>query len=408
MEFDQIPYPLVYEEKAAFKDTYGGAEGVVVCESYLLRPKVESDTVLVFMHPVGGGAYLPMVRHLARSGHHVIYCNSRYRSDVALIMEKVVLDLGACVRDAKERLGYAKVVLAGWSGGGALSLYYQEQAEKPWVTATPAGDPPDLTTAGLLPADAVMLLAAHTSRHGVLTLSLDPSIRDESDPDQRDPELDLYGPSAPTPPYDHAWLARFRDAQVERNRRITAWVKGELDRLGPGEERGFVVHGTMADPAILDVTIDANDRPAGMSYLGDPRLVNNGPVGLARFCTLRSWLSQWSHDDALGDGLRSRGGDLGAGARDRQWRRSRLLPQPRDGALRRRHARRQGAAHHRGRHALLHRAQSATEAAGGRRRVHRVASATRPRSNGIGHLSATYDGECPIPRVRRPRPTAIV
>ena len=92
--------------------------------------------------------------------------------------------------------GTTKVVLAGWSGGGALSLYYQEQAEKPWVTATPAGDSPDLTTAGLVPADAVMLLAAHTSRHGVLTLSLDPSILDESDPDQRDPELDLYGPNA--------------------------------------------------------------------------------------------------------------------------------------------------------------------------------------------------------------------
>jgi len=304
-EFEQIPYPLVYEEKAAFKDTYGGAEGVVVCESYLLKPKTESDTVLVFMHPVGGGAYLPMVRHLARSGHHVIYCNSRYRADHALIMEKVVLDLGACVRDAKERLGYAKVVLAGWSGGGALSLYYQEQAEQPWVTATPAGDPPDLTAAGLEPADAVMLLAAHVSRHGVLTLGLDPSIVGERDPDRRDPELDLYGPNAPAPPYDRAWLARFRDAQVERNRRITAWVRDELGRLGRGEERGFVVHGTMADPAVLDVTIDHNDRPAGTSYLGDPRLVNNGPVGLARFCTLRSWLSQWSYDDARGDGVRA-------------------------------------------------------------------------------------------------------
>jgi pimeloyl-ACP methyl ester carboxylesterase len=304
-EFDQIPYPLVYEERAAFKDTYGGVEGVVVCESYLLRPKTESDTALVFMHPVGGGAYLPMVRHLARSGHHVIYCNSRYRSDVALIMEKVVLDLGACVRDAKERLGYSKVVLAGWSGGGALSLYYQEQAEKPWVTATPAGEPPDLTAAGLLPADAVMLLAAHTSRHGVLTLSLDPSIVDDRDPERREPDLDLYGHDAPTPPYDRGWLTRFRDAQVERNRRISAWVRAELARLGPGEERGFVVHGTMADPAVLDVTIDPNDRPAGVSYLGDPRLVNNGPVGLARFCTLRSWLSQWSYDDALGDGIRA-------------------------------------------------------------------------------------------------------
>ena len=29
-----------------------------------------------------------------------------------------------------------------------------------------------------------------------------------------------------------------------------------------------------------------------------------GPVGLARFSTLRSWLSQWSYDDANGDGPR--------------------------------------------------------------------------------------------------------
>ena len=27
------------------------------------------------------------------------------------------------------------------------------------------------------------------------------------------------------------------------------------------------------------------------------------PVGLARFCTLRGWLSQWSYDDARGDGV---------------------------------------------------------------------------------------------------------
>src|SRR3546814_7627929 len=151
-EIETVAYPPVYEEEAAFKDTYGGVEGVVVCESYLIRPKdLASDTVLVFMHPVGGGAYLPMVRQLAKEGHHVIYCNSRYRSDVALIMEKVVLDLGAAVRHAKERLGYEKVVLAGWSGGSSLSLYSQEQAEAPPVTATPAGEtadpPPRIGTA---------------------------------------------------------------------------------------------------------------------------------------------------------------------------------------------------------------------------------------------------------------------
>ena len=33
--------------------------------------------------------------------------------------------------------------------------------------------------------------------------------------------------------------------------------------------------------------------------------MNNSPVGLARFCTLRSWLSQSSYDDANGDAVAS-------------------------------------------------------------------------------------------------------
>jgi hypothetical protein len=62
-------------------------------------------------------------------------------------------------------------------------------------------------------------------------------------------------------------------------------------------------HGTMADPRWLDPTIDPNERTPGTCYLGDPQVVNMSPVGLARFSTLRSWLSQWSYDDAHGDGL---------------------------------------------------------------------------------------------------------
>ena len=144
-----------------------------------------------------------------------------------------MLDLGAASATPGSGWATSSVVLGGWSGGGSLSLYYQEQAERPTVTATPAGDPPDLTAAGLIPADAVMLLAAHPSRHGVLTECLDPSIRDEANPDDRDPDLDLYGPSAPTPPYDRAWLARYRQAQIARNRRITAWVKRSSQRCAP-------------------------------------------------------------------------------------------------------------------------------------------------------------------------------
>lgn len=312
-EYDRIPYLIAYQNDSGVRDVYGGVAELVVLESHLLRPKDNpSDTVLVFMHPIGGGAYLPMINGLARAGHHVIYCNSRFRgTDSALLMEKVVQDLGEAVKDAKHRLGYAKVVLAGWSGGGSLSLFYQQQAQNPTVTASPSGDGPDLTTLGLIPADGIMLLAAHVSRHGTLTEWLDASILDETDPTRRDPELDLYDPANPNqPPYSRDFLDRYRQAQIDRNRRITAWVKHKLTELKSSgrpaadtAEFGFVVHGTMADPRWLDPAVDPNERTPGSCYLGDPRVVNMSPVGLARFCSLRSWLSQWSYDDAHGDGV---------------------------------------------------------------------------------------------------------
>src|SRR6201991_1961387 len=311
-DYDRIPYLVAFQNNSGVRDVYGGIAELVVLESYLLQPKDNpSDTVLMFMHPIGGGAYLPMINALARAGHHVIYCNSRFRgTDSGLLMEKVVEDLGAAIKDAKERLGYQKVVLAGWSGGGSLSVFYQQQAQHPTVTSSPSGDGPDLTQLDLPAADGIMLLAAHISRHGTLTEWLDGSILDESDPSKRDLELDLYNPDNPNqPPYTEEFLERYREAQIARNRRITQWAKAKLAELKaagrPDDEFAFVVHGTMADPRWLDPTVDPNERAPRTTYLGDPRVVNMSPVGLARFCTLRSWLSQWSYDDANGDAVRA-------------------------------------------------------------------------------------------------------
>jgi pimeloyl-ACP methyl ester carboxylesterase len=309
--YERIPYVIRFQERAGFKDTYAGELGAVTLKAHLLRPRNASKTVIVFMHPVGGGEYLPLPTALAGAGHHVIWCNSRYPGvDYALIMEKVALDLGACLRDARQRMGYEKVILAGWSGGGSLSAFYQSQAEQPTIRNTPAGDPPDLTAAELIPADGLMLLAAHVSRAHTLTEWMDASILDESQPERRDPELNLYNPSNPNrPPYTNDFLSRYRQAQIDRNRRITGWVKEKLEALRKtGQENAefaFVVHGTMADPRWLDPAVDPNDRKPNWCYLGDPKVVNDSPIGLARYASLRSWLSQWSYDDANADGVKS-------------------------------------------------------------------------------------------------------
>ena len=298
-----------FAETSAFKDVYGfaGNQGVVNLEGVRYLPRDRpSATLLIYMHPASTLQLLPMPRAMAERGIHVLCAGSRYaRNDTALIMENVVVDLGAYVRHAKTVWGYDKVVLAGWSGGGSLALFYQSQAERPTVTHTPAGDPCNITTAGLIPADAFIFQAAHVSRSVVLTDWIDPSVLDENDPDRRDPALDLYHPDN-RPPYSAEFLQRFRAAQLARVRRRTAWVRETLETLrarrGLEMERGFVTHRTMAEPRFLDGAIDPNDRPIGTCFMGIPETVNSGPVGSARFSTLRAWLSQWSPDDTNAHG----------------------------------------------------------------------------------------------------------
>lgn len=311
MEVVREPYGIVFEDKSPLKDTYGGPTGRVFIECMRIRPasSEKAQSVIVFSHPIGGGSFLPLVTALAKAGTHVIYVNPRYRgNDTALIMEKCLLDLGAAIKDLKQRFGYEQVLLGGWSGGGSLSMFYQDQAENPTIAHTPAGDEVDIKGAGLVPADGVMLLAAHISRAVTMTEWLDPSILDEEKPFERDVELNLYDPDCPNKaPFTPEFVARFRAAQIARNRRITEKAKRLLAEVRasdiPGGERCFTVQGTMSDVRWLDPAQDPSDRVPYTCYLGDPRLVNDGPVGLARFTTTRSWLSQWSYDESNADGL---------------------------------------------------------------------------------------------------------
>ena len=304
------PYGFVHADNSRLKEVYGGPSGQVFIECMRIAPDdAPSKSVILFSHPIGGGSFLPLVTALAHAGRHVIYCNPRYRgNDTALILEKCVLDLGACIADLKTRFGYEKVILGGWSGGGSLSLFYQDQAQHPTITHTPAGDEVNLTTANLQPADAIMLLAAHVSRSVTMTEWIDPSILDEDRPFERDLELNIYDPNCPNqPPYSQAFVARFREAQIARNRRITARVKVQLADLksggDPDAERCFCTYGTMSDVRWTDAAQEPSDRRPGTCYLGDPKIANDGPVGLGRFSTLRSWLSQWSYDESRANGL---------------------------------------------------------------------------------------------------------
>jgi len=297
-----------YAETAKFTEVYGfsGSQGMVHCEGVRFVPKGKpSKTLAVFMHPASTLQLLPVPQALARAGLHVLCAGSRFaRNDTPLIMEKVVLDLGAYVRHAKEKWGYQKILLCGWSGGGSLSLFYQSQAEKRTIAQTPSGEEVDFSK--LIAADAMIFQAAHLSRANMLSETIDPSVIDEADPDRRELELDIYDPKCPSqPPYTKEFIKKFRAAQLARLRKRTAWVKQTLKKLKGNEmERGFVTYRTMADIRFLDPAVDPNDRKPGWCYMGKPETANTGPIGLGRFSTLRAWLSQWSIDDSNADGAK--------------------------------------------------------------------------------------------------------
>jgi hypothetical protein len=263
-----------------------------------------ADIGAVIVHPMSNFHGHFMLEPIAEAGIPIIGLNTRYAgNDAGVIMENCLLDVGAAVRFARERLQWKRVVLMGFSGGGPLVVFYQRQAENPTIKATPAGDPPDISRAGLLPADGVFLMESSKSRSDIMMHWIDPSVTDEMNPDSRDPELDLYAPDR-LPPYDRAWIAKYRAAQKARMQRIDEWVVSELSRLRQRgiPDRAFIVHRTVADPRFLDVTIDPSDRHPGSLY-GDPRRANEATGPMGRYTSLCAWLSTWSQNHSKADGV---------------------------------------------------------------------------------------------------------
>lgn len=266
-------------------------------------------SALVWCHPTANFLGHYALGGVAERGFGAIGLTTRYvGNDTSLIMENCLLDIGAMV-DHLHRLGYEKVVLVGNSGGASIVPYYQAQAVTPTVSAPPGGGP-DLTVAGLTPADGIAMFNAHPSRARLCTEWLDPAIVDEHQPFERDASLNMYD-RRNGPPFGPEFVRRYRDAQRARNRRISTWAEGMLETLtAPShfpdglEDLAFTVQGTTADLRFLDASIDPSDREIGVSLWGPPAVANYLPAGIGRCSTLRSWLNQWSLDHSLGDSLR--------------------------------------------------------------------------------------------------------
>jgi pimeloyl-ACP methyl ester carboxylesterase len=186
----------------------------------------------------------------------------------------------------------------------------------------------------MLPADAMIHVAAHPGQGRILGECIDPAVCDEDDPLASDVELDMYDERngfAPPPSvsaYDDTFVARYRAAQQarvarldQRARALIAVQRAAHARLESGEtldanerrtlerqrhhEPVMVIHRTMANLHYTDGRLDPSPRGYGSLLSERPDLMNHQLLGFARVCTPRAWLSTWSQLSSNADMLKT-------------------------------------------------------------------------------------------------------
>lgn len=278
-------------------------------------PSKRAKTVVVTMHPNDDRQRHYMLRPAAARGFAGFGMKSRWWGEHG-IHEELLLDIAAAVRYLKKERGFEKVVFTGQSGGGSLFAFYQSQAEMApanRLTATPAGDPPDLRKHEMIPGDGIVILNANEGEGLHLTHHLDPSIVDEADPFSVDPALDMYNPANgfKLPPqsstYSPEFTKKFRDAQWARAERLTTIARGHIAERNfyrsllkaPGFEKLpleqrleierraehlpiMVLYRSEADLDYTDIVTRPTDRALGSNRTDRPDVYNYGPEARTR------------------------------------------------------------------------------------------------------------------------------
>jgi hypothetical protein len=190
---------------------------------------------VVVMHRTSNFMSALACTELSRRGFAVLCMNPRSdNNEAAVRFETIPLDVRAGVQFLKSQPGITRIILWGFSGGGATMTLYQSVAETGTSACQGAGKlvqcGDDL--AGLPAADGLILVDAHPGNPVNALRSLNPAVTNEDRPDRLDPALDPfnpangYNPSGPSS-YSEEFKKRYFKAQADRMNRL---IRLALDR----------------------------------------------------------------------------------------------------------------------------------------------------------------------------------
>jgi pimeloyl-ACP methyl ester carboxylesterase len=172
---------------------------------------------------------------LAQRGFTVLCVKSQYDQQSQVVWDDLALDdVSPGVSFLRGLPTVKKVVLVGYSGGGAIMSYYQNIAENGIAACDSAVrlDPCTSALADMPPADGVVILDGVPGIAFDRLIDLDASIVDENNLNIRDPALDMFDPgngynATGSSDYSRAFIDRYTRAQGAREASLIA----EAERL---------------------------------------------------------------------------------------------------------------------------------------------------------------------------------
>ncbi|MEW2548272.1 hypothetical protein AB0910_21310 [Streptomyces sp. NPDC047002] len=178
---------------------------------------------------------------LARRGFTVLCVKSQYADQAAADWDGLALDTSASVSYLRGLPGVHKVVLVGWSGGGAIMSYYQNVAQNGLAACQAAArlDPCGDDLAHLPPADGVVLLDAIPGIAFSDLTALDASVVSERDLRVRDASRDMFDPrngyaATGSSHYGAAFTGRYLTGQARREAGLVAQAEKLRARVAAG------------------------------------------------------------------------------------------------------------------------------------------------------------------------------
>src|SRR5436309_4299328 len=208
---------------------------------------------ILVMHRTSNFMHALACTELSKRGFAVLCMNPRSDNNEALVrFETIPLDVNAGVQFLKKQRGITKIILWGWSGGGATMTLYESVAETGPSVCQGAKKLVQCGNelGGLAPADGLILVDAHPGNPVNTLRSLNPAVTDESRPDRLDPTLDPFSPTNGFNPkgpssYSEEFEKRYFKAQAGRMNRLIDLALDRQSRMKdgryPSDDDAFLV-----------------------------------------------------------------------------------------------------------------------------------------------------------------------